>query len=64
MDGDAAGSQVLEGADIQLPGPPPVHPVVRHLPQLRRPGVREPGGHRLIDGLEDQLLHLGWDPLG
>ncbi len=62
--GDSAGGQVLQGANIDQPGPPPVHPVIRHLPQRRRPGVTEPGGHRLVDGLEDQLLHLGGDPLG
>ena len=52
VQGDAAGGQVLQGADIEPPGPPPVDPVIGHLPQRRRPRVAEPGGHRLVNGLE------------
>lgn len=43
-------------------GPPPVHPIVAHLPQRTHPVVREPVRGGVIHGLEDQLLDLGGDP--
>ena len=54
--------QVRERAELALAGPPPVHPIVGHLPQLTHPPVREPVGDRVIDGLQHQFLHLGGDP--
>jgi hypothetical protein len=47
---------------VAPPRPPAMHPRVRHLPQRARPGVGEPGGHGIVDGLQDGFLHLGGDP--
>lgn len=57
-----ARSPIHEGADIAESGSPAVHPVVRDVPEPARPGVVEPVGNGLIDGLEDQLLGFGGDP--
>ena len=62
VDGVAPGSPVDEGALVAEAGPPAVHPVVGDAPQGARPGVVEPGGRRLPDGLEDLLLDLGGGP--
>jgi hypothetical protein len=39
-----------------------VHPVIGDLPQRAHPGVREPGGDRVVDRLEDQFFDFGGDP--
>ena len=41
---------------------PSVYPRVRYLPQCTRPGVGEPGGDGIVDGLQDGFFHLGGDP--
>jgi len=62
MDRVPARGEVDERPDVAVPGPPPVHRVVGHLPERTRPAVHEPGGDGLVDGLEDQLLRIGGDP--
>lgn len=54
--------QIRQRAQITSAGPPTVHPVVGHLPQLARPAMREPARDRVIDDFEDQLFDLGGDP--
>jgi len=53
---------VDQGGGVASTRPPAMHPRVRHLPQLARPGVGEPGGHRVVNGLKDGFFDLGGDP--
>ena len=62
VQGDPARRPVLERADRAQPGPPAVHPIIRHAQQPARPGVRGAGGDRLVDQLEDRFLRLARDP--
>ncbi|MDI3313943.1 MAG: hypothetical protein QJR12_06570 [Mycobacterium sp.] len=56
------GSLVDQGANVAAPGPPAMHPRVADLPQRACPGVRQPGGDRVVDAFEDGLFDLGGDP--
>jgi hypothetical protein len=58
----AARRPVHQRPGASAPGPPPVHPVIGHLPQRAHARVREPVCDGVVDGLEDQLVDLGGDP--
>lgn len=58
----AAGRKINKRANSAAPSPPPVHTVIRDLPQAACPSVRKPGRHRDVNGFEDEFFHVGEDP--
>jgi hypothetical protein len=62
MDRMPAWRLVDQGGGVAAACPPAMHPRVGHLPQRARPGMGEPGRDRVVDRLQNQLLHLGGDP--
>jgi hypothetical protein len=54
-----ARRSIGERAELSLAGPPTVDPVVADLPQRAHPTVAEAVGDGIVDGLEDQLFHIG-----
>jgi len=62
MHRSAARCAVHQCAHLAPAGPPPMHPIIGHLPQRAHPPMREPLGAGVVDGLEDKLFDFGGDP--